>query len=119
MNLFGEQNTFQSKDGSSSIGGKFFGHLSFAKLSVVKDTTVLPVKDIIKDKEELKLFAPLGCGIQTGAGAILNLIKPGPEDRVMVCGLGGVGLSAVMVSLALILGLSSSCGYLLFWGSLS
>jgi Zn-dependent alcohol dehydrogenase len=98
MNLFGEQDVFKSEDGQSPIAAKFFGHSSFANLSVVKETTVLPVKDLIKGEDELKLFAPLGCGIQTGVGAILNLVKPGPEDRVMVCGLGGVGLSAVMVS---------------------
>lgn len=97
MNLFGQEDVFKYERGETGITGKFFGHSSFAKLSVVKETTVLPVKDLIKDKEELKLFAPLGCGIQTGVGAILNLVKPGPEDRVLVCGLGGVGLSAVMV----------------------
>jgi Zn-dependent alcohol dehydrogenase len=98
MNLYGEQDVFKSQDGESPIAAKFFGHSSFANLSVVKETTVLPVKDLIKSEEELKLFAPLGCGIQTGVGAFLNLVKPGPEDRVMVCGLGGVGLSAVMAS---------------------
>ncbi|CZT14415.1 related to zinc-containing long-chain alcohol dehydrogenase [Ramularia collo-cygni] len=96
MNLFGEQDVFKSEDGNSPIAAKFFGHSSFAKLSIVKESTVLPAKDLIQSEEELKLFAPLGCGIQTGAGAILNLVKPGPEDRVLVCGLGGVGLSAVM-----------------------
>jgi Zn-dependent alcohol dehydrogenase len=38
----------------------------------------------------------LGCGIQTGAGTVLNAAKAGPEDTVCVLGLGGVGLSAVM-----------------------
>jgi Zn-dependent alcohol dehydrogenase len=67
-------------------------------LSIVKETSVLSAKGLVKDVEELKLFAPLGCGIQTGAGAVLNLVKPGKGDRVAVMGLGGVGLSAVMVS---------------------
>lgn len=96
MNLFGEKNVFKGADESSSIAAKFFGHSSFANLSIVKETTVLPVKDLVKTEEELKLFAPLGCGIQTGAGAILNLVKPSVNDSVMVCGLGGVGLSAIM-----------------------
>lgn len=102
MNLFGEQSVFTSSDGTSPIAAKFFGHSSFANLSIVKESTVLPARDLVKGEEELKLFAPLGCGIQTGVGAILNLVKPGPEDRVMVCGLGGVGLSAVMVSSSII-----------------
>lgn len=97
MNLYGEKDVFKSSDGESAIGAKFFGHSSFAKLSVVKESTVLLVKDFIQSKEELQLFAPLGCAIQTGVGAILNLVKPSPNEAVMVCGLGGVGLSAVMV----------------------
>ncbi|RDW60386.1 uncharacterized protein DSM5745_10844 [Aspergillus mulundensis] len=36
------------------------------------------------------------CGIQTGAGAVINAAQAHPEDRVAVIGLGGVGLSAVM-----------------------
>ncbi|KAF2158816.1 hypothetical protein M409DRAFT_61323 [Zasmidium cellare ATCC 36951] len=96
MNLYGESEVFKGSDETQSIGAKFFGHSSFAKLSVVKESTVLPVKDLIKNEDELKLFAPLGCGVQTGAGAILNLVTPGQDDTVMVCGLGGVGLSAIM-----------------------
>lgn len=103
MNLLGESDVFKDgKDGSSAVGGKFFGHSSFAKLSVVKETTVLPAKDLIRNEDDLKLFAPLGCGIQTGAGSILNLVKPGADDVVMVLGLGGVGLSAVMVRVYLL-----------------
>lgn len=97
MNLFGESDVFKGSDETQSIGAKFFGHSSFAKLSIVKESTVLPVKDLIQNEDELKLFAPLGCGVQTGAGAILNLVKPSQNDTVMVCGLGGVGLSAIMV----------------------
>lgn len=50
----------------------------------------------MKDKRELQLFAPLGCGIQTGAGTVINAAQAGPNDTVCVLGLGGVGLSAVM-----------------------
>ena len=35
--------------------------------------------------------------VQTGACAVVNVIKPQPSDSVAVFGLGGVGLSAVMV----------------------
>lgn len=96
-NLFGEQDVFKGMEEKQSIGAKFFGHSSFAKLSVVKESTVLPVKNLIKNEDELKLFSPLGCGVQTGVGAILNLVKPSKDDIVMICGLGGVGLSAIMV----------------------
>ncbi|KAM3421152.1 hypothetical protein BST61_g1564 [Cercospora zeina] len=103
LNLFGESDVFQASGGvdvsnGGGVGGKFFGQSSFAKLSIVKEATVLPVKDLMQDEEELKFFAPLGCGVQTGAGAIINLAKAGPDDVVLVMGLGGVGLSAIMAA---------------------
>lgn len=42
------------------------------------------------------LQIPLGCGIQTGAGTILNRLRPEFGSSVVVCGAGAVGLSAVM-----------------------
>ena len=92
---------FRSEDEKEEIAGKCFGQSSFAGLSVVKEACVLNARDLVRSKEELQLFAPLGCGIQTGAGAVLNLAKPGKRDRVVVLGLGGVGLSAVAVSMTL------------------
>lgn len=50
---------------------------------------------LIKDADELKLYAPLGCGIMTGAGAITHVAKCGPDDVVAVVGLGGVGLAGI------------------------
>ena len=35
--------------------------------------------------------------VQTGACAVANVINPKPEDSVAVFGLGGVGMSAIMV----------------------
>jgi Zn-dependent alcohol dehydrogenase len=103
VNIAGVADTFRlsSKDGKEgggeSVLGKYFGQSSFAKLSVVSEAAVLPAKDLIKSEEELKLFAPLGCGIQTGAGAVLNTGRARKEDTVMVLGLGGVGLAGLMV----------------------
>lgn len=48
--------------------------------------------------ESLDIYAPLGCGFQTGAGTILNVLKPRPDQSVLVCGLGSVGLAAVMAA---------------------
>lgn len=96
LNIIGSQGVFTTKDGKDGMG-KFFGQSSFASLSVVNEASVLPAGHLAKTKEDLKLFAPLGCGIQTGAGAVLNIVKPTKQDRVMVLGLGGVGLAAIMV----------------------
>ncbi|MFF3501119.1 zinc-binding dehydrogenase [Streptomyces sp. NPDC003247] len=46
----------------------------------------------------LALLAPLGCGIQTGVGAILNELKPAPGAVVAVFGTGAVGLGALMAA---------------------
>ena len=82
----------------TDIGGAFFGQSSFGSVSIVKECSVVNAKDIVKgkDDEDLKLFAPLGCGIQTGSGTVVNAAKAGPNDVVVVMGLGGVGLSAIM-----------------------
>ncbi|KAJ1324662.1 aryl-alcohol dehydrogenase [Microdochium nivale] len=83
------------KDGRP-VGAGFFGHSSFAKLSVVKDQCA--VKYPYQDVENMGIYAGGGCGFQTGAGAILNLLKPKPEQALVIFGLGGVGLTAVMAA---------------------
>ncbi|KAH3323505.1 hypothetical protein KXW17_005019 [Aspergillus fumigatus] len=79
-----------------SIYGRFFGQSSFASYSIVREDSVVNVRGVVDARSELQLLSPLGCGIQTGSGAILNAAKATPTDRVAVLGLGGVGLSAVM-----------------------
>lgn len=96
-NFVGSDSHFATEKGEKTWG-QFFGQSSFANWSVVKAASVLNAKDLVRNEEELKLFAPLGCGIQTGSGAIVNAAKAGPEDRVLVMGLGGVGLSAIMAA---------------------
>lgn len=46
------------------------------------------------------LAAPLGCGGQTGAGTVLNRLRPEPGTSLVVLGAGGVGLSALMAAVA-------------------
>lgn len=56
---------------------------------------------LLKDpssNEELKLFAPLGCGLLTGAGAAVNVGGVKSSDEVVVIGVGGVGLGALMAA---------------------
>ncbi|WP_438387989.1 NAD(P)-dependent alcohol dehydrogenase [Actinopolyspora saharensis] len=80
----------------SPIGGRFFGQSSFAEHCVAHERGVVPVK--AADEDELALLAPIGCGVQTGAGAVLNELSVGPGDSVAVFGAGAVGLSAVMAA---------------------
>lgn len=101
MNILGTPEVFTSADGNTKIAGKYFGQSSFANLTVCTEASVLSAAGIAKDQEELNLFAPLGCGLQTGAGAVLNVARPEKDDIVMVLGLGGVGLSALMAAAVL------------------
>lgn len=100
LNFGGPYNVFSSaKTPASSeadISGLFFGQSSFANLSVVKQTSVVNVAGLVKDKRELQLFSPLGCGIQTGSGTVINAARATPDDVVCIMGLGGVGLAAIM-----------------------
>lgn len=58
---------------------------------------VVSLAGVVKSRDELKIFAPLGCGFQTGAGTVLSLGKAMPSDSVTIIGSGGVGLAGVMV----------------------
>lgn len=88
-------------DGSATItrdghelGGHFFGQSSFARHAVVDARSVVKVPQ----DAPLELLAPLGCGVQTGAGAIWNVLKPVPGATIAVTGAGAVGLSAIMAA---------------------
>ena len=50
-------------------------------------------KDIAIEK-----LGPLVCGVQTGAGAVLNSLRPSPGSSIAVFGAGSVGLSAIMAA---------------------
>lgn len=95
-NLFNVPDVYEQSNGGKAAG-LFFGQSSFAKTAICKGTSALNVSQIVKDEEELKLFAPLGCGYQTGAGAVAELAKIDERDSIAVFGLGGVGMAAIMV----------------------
>lgn len=99
----GEEDDLEpDKDGKKRvIKAAYFGHSSFSGIAVVRENSVVSVKGSINGIEDLQRFAPLGCGIQTGACAVVNVINPKPDDSVGVIGLGGVGLSAIMAARAI------------------
>lgn len=90
-----EPNFVLASDPSKVIGGGYFGQSSFASITPVKVSCTANVTKLIKDAEELKMYAPLGCGIMTGAGSITHVGKCTPDDVVAVVGLGGVGLAGI------------------------
>lgn len=81
-----------SQDGEEI--SSFFGQSSFATYAVVNQKSAVKVdKDI-----DLALVGPLGCGIQTGAGAVLNRLCPKFGSALAVYGCGTVGMSAIMAA---------------------
>ena len=82
--------TLRREDGP--VHGSLFGQSSFATHALAKERGV-----VVVDRElPLDMLGPLGCGIQTGAGAVLNSLQPHAGSRLVVYGAGSVGLSAVM-----------------------
>lgn len=72
----------------------FFGQSSFGTFAIAHERNVVKVdKDV-----DLALLGPLGCGIQTGAGTVLNRIRPEFGSTIAIYGAGAVGLSAVMAA---------------------
>jgi aryl-alcohol dehydrogenase len=78
------------------VHGGFFGQSSFASHAVVHERGVVKVPSDLP----AEVVAPLGCGAQTGAGAVFNRLRPEPGASLVVLGAGGVGLSAVMAAVA-------------------
>jgi aryl-alcohol dehydrogenase len=82
-----------SKEGEK-INGNFFGQSSFASHALCHEANVVKVPNDVP----LELLGPLACGIQTGAGAVMNALKVAPGKSFAVFGAGSVGLSAVMAA---------------------
>jgi aryl-alcohol dehydrogenase len=82
-----------SRDGEP-IHAHFFGQSSFATESVARERNVVAIDATIP----FEIAAPFGCGIQTGAGSVLNVLRPPAGSSIAVFGAGAVGLSAVMAA---------------------
>ncbi|MGW6655832.1 NAD(P)-dependent alcohol dehydrogenase [Rhodococcus sp. NPDC055024] len=100
-NLFAEDFGGARRDGSTSlsdddgpISSHFFGQSSFSSYANVVETSVIKVDK----KAPLEIIASLGCGLQTGAGAVLNDLRPSPGTSIAVFGTGAVGSAAIMAA---------------------
>lgn len=97
LNFFGARSdgsTALTDAAGAPVHSHVFGQSSFATHAVVnRRNTVKVDKDL-----PLELLGPLGCGIQTGAGAVLNACRVRAGSSVAVIGVGAVGLSAVMAA---------------------
>lgn len=73
------------------------GVSAFASHAVVSRTSVVRVDADVPPE----VAALLGCAVLTGGGAVVNAGRPREGDTVMVVGLGGVGMAALLVAVAL------------------
>ena len=78
----------------STLYSNFFGQSSFSSLAIVNGRCLVKVSD----KSPLDLYAPLGCGMMTGAGAVFNVLNVQPGGSVAIFGTGAVGMAAIMAS---------------------
>jgi aryl-alcohol dehydrogenase len=76
------------------IHDHFFGQSSFSTYAIASERNVVKVSK----EAPLELLGPLGCGIQTGAGSVLNALKVGAGSSFAAFGAGAVGLAAVMAA---------------------
>lgn len=82
------------KKGDQVIYGSFFGQSSFAQHAIANQRNIVKVSQDIP----LEIVGPLGCGVQTGAGAVMNALRARPGDSIAVFGSGTVGMSAILAS---------------------
>jgi aryl-alcohol dehydrogenase len=98
---FGGRRTLDGTSSLTSAAGEvvsshFFGQSSFSTYANVVESALVPV-----DRElPLEKIAFLGCGMQTGAGSILNELRPPAGSSVAIAGAGAVGHAAVMAARA-------------------
>lgn len=82
--------------GGKPVRASFFGQSSFATHCLVTERNIVPVAP----DAPLHYLAGFTCGVQTGAGAILNAMPVRSGGKVAIWGTGAVGLAAVMAAKA-------------------
>jgi aryl-alcohol dehydrogenase len=94
MNLTGyrvDGSTPLSTNGAPVLGS-WFGQSSWATYAVANERNCIKVAKELP----LELLGPLGCGIQTGAGAVINSLAPKPGSSIAVFAVGSVGQAAIL-----------------------
>ena len=76
------------------VYGAFFQQSSFGSYLIANERFAVKVRS----DAPIEMLGPLACGGSTGAGAVLNVMKPQSGDAFVVFGVGGVGLSGLMAA---------------------
>lgn len=98
LNFFGgrlDGSSPLSTPSGDRVGGCWFGQSSFATYALATERNVVKIE---ADDVPLEILGPLGCGIQTGAGAVFNSLDARAGQTIVVTGVGAVGLSGVMAA---------------------
>ena len=78
----------------AKVHDHFFGQSPFGTYALAHERNVVK----ICKEAPLEILGPLGCGIQTGAGAVINALNVTPGASFVAFGAGAVGLAAVMAA---------------------
>jgi aryl-alcohol dehydrogenase len=90
----GDGSTSLRRLDGSPLHSHFFGQSSFATYSICAANALVRVDP----DTDVSVLGPLACGIGTGAGAVLNALRPWAGSSIVIYGAGAVGLSAVMAA---------------------
>ena len=82
------------RKGDQPIHGSFFSQSSFADFALASERNVVKIRDDVP----LEIMGPMGCGVMTGAGAVMNALQPSPGSSIAVFGAGTVGMSAILAA---------------------
>jgi aryl-alcohol dehydrogenase len=80
--------------GGATVKGNFLGQSSFASHVVANQSAVVAVDASL----DLTKIGPFGCGFQTGAGGVFNVLKPAPGSSIAIFGAGAVGVAALIAA---------------------
>ena len=80
------------RGGGGDVSSHFFCQSSFATHALTYESNVVKLPNDVP----LELMGPIGCGVQTGVGAVLNSLEVKDGSSLLITGGGSVGLSAVM-----------------------
>lgn len=78
----------------SASGERLFHYMGTSTFS---NFTVLPEIAVARVREDapFETICYIGCGVTTGIGAVINTAKAEPGSKVVVFGLGGIGLNVI------------------------
>lgn len=86
------EHVFKDEDGKEI--NNFFNQSAFATYSITNEANIVKVdKDI-----DLRILGPLGCGLGTGSGVVMEVLNPKPGSSMAIFGTGAVGFAALMAA---------------------